>query len=159
MTRSSARRRGRSSTRSTRTARRRWRRRRRDAAARGLHAGAARRQARLRRRRVSVDGRPPLRLAQIAGYFLRLGTLGFGGPIALAAYMQRDLVERLGWITQEEYLEGLAVSQTLPGPLAAQLAMWLGYVRRGFLGAVAAAGAVILPPVLILSGLGARCVS
>src|SRR2546428_13725109 len=139
MTRSSARRRGRSSTRSTRTARRRWRRRRRDAAARGLHARAARRQARLRRRRVSVDGRPPLRLAQIAGYFLRLGTLGFGGPIAPAGYMQRDLVERRGWITQEEYLEGLAVSQTLPGPLAAQLAIWLRCTPPRLPGAVTAA--------------------
>jgi chromate transporter len=90
-------------------------------------------------------------LRDIAGYFLRLGTLGFGGPIALAGYMQRDLVERLGWITQEEYIEGLAVSQTLPGPLAAQLAMWLGYVRRGFWGAVAAAIPFILPPFIIVS--------
>jgi len=84
-------------------------------------------------------------------YFLRLGTLGFGGPIALAGTMQRDLVERRGWITQEEYLEGLAVSQTLPGPLAAQLAMWLGYVRKGFWGAVAAAIPFILPPYLIVT--------
>jgi chromate transporter len=96
-------------------------------------------------------GRPRLPLAAIAGYFLRLGTLGFGGPIALAGYMQRDLVERRGWITQEEYLQGLAVSQTLPGPLAAQLAMWLGYVRRGFAGAVAAAIPFILPPFIIVS--------
>ncbi len=90
-------------------------------------------------------------LRDIAVYFLRLGTLGFGGPIALAGYMQRDLVERRGWITQDEYLEGLAVSQTLPGPLAAQLAMWLGYVRRGFWGAVAAAVPFILPPFVIVS--------
>jgi chromate transporter len=90
-------------------------------------------------------------LRDIAGYFLRLGALGFGGPIALAGYMQRDLVERRGWITQEEYLEGLAVSQTLPGPLAAQLAMWLGYVRRGFWGAVAAAVPFILPPFVIVT--------
>jgi chromate transporter len=108
---------------------------------------------------VSVAGRPPLGLAQIAGYFLRLGTLGFGGPIALAGYMQRDLVERLGWITQEEYLEGLAVSQTLPGPLAAQLAMWLGYVRRGLPGAVAAAVPFILPPFVIVSVVAALYVA
>jgi len=100
---------------------------------------------------VTVETPPRLSLAQIAGYFLRLGTLGFGGPIALAGYMQRDLVERRGWYTQEEYLQGLAVSQTLPGPLAAQLAMWLGYVRRGFWGAVAAAVPFILPPFVIVS--------
>jgi chromate transporter len=95
--------------------------------------------------------RAELSLLDLARYFLRLGTLGFGGPIALAGYMQRDLVERRGWITQDEYLQGLAVSQTLPGPLAAQLAMWLGYVRRGFWGAVAAAVPFILPPFVIVS--------
>ena len=95
--------------------------------------------------------RPSLSLREIAGYFLRLGALGFGGPIALAGYMQRDLVESRGWITQQEYLEGLAVSQTLPGPLAAQLAMWLGYVRRGFWGSVAAAVPFIMPPFVIVT--------
>jgi len=64
--------------------------------------------------------------------------------------MQRDLVERRHWFTQEEYLQGLAVSQTLPGPLAAQLAMWLGYVRRGFWGACAAAVPFVLPPFIIV---------
>jgi chromate transporter len=59
-------------------------------------------------------------------YFLRLGTLGFGGPIALAGYMQRDLVENRRWVSKEDYLEGLAFSQLSPGPLAAQLAMYLG---------------------------------
>ena len=100
---------------------------------------------------MSVESPPRLSLGQIAGYFLRLGTTGFGGPIALAGYMQRDLVERRRWFTQEEYLQGLAVSQTLPGPLAAQLAMWLGYVRRGFWGAVAAAVPFVLPPFVIVS--------
>jgi len=97
---------------------------------------------------------PPARdvsLRQLAGYFLRLGTSGFGGPIALAGYMQRDLVERRHWFTQEEYLQGLAVAQTLPGPLAAQLAMWLGYVRKGFWGAVAAAIPFIGPPFVIVT--------
>ena len=98
-------------------------------------------------------------LRDIAGYFLRLGTLGFGGPIALAGAMQHDLVERRGWITQEEYLEGLAVAQTMPGPLAAQLAMWLGYVRRGFWGAVAAAVPFILPPFVIVTIVAALYVS
>ncbi len=103
--------------------------------------------------------RPELTLRELAGYFLRLGALGFGGPIALAGYMHRDLVERRGWITQDEYLEGLAVSQTLPGPLAAQLAMWLGYVRRGFWGAVAAAVSFILPPFIIVSAVAALYVA
>ncbi|HTJ61548.1 MAG TPA: chromate transporter, partial [Candidatus Saccharimonadales bacterium] len=57
---------------------------------------------------------PAVSIRQLAGYFLRLGAMGFGGPIALAGYMQRDLVERRGWFTQEEYLQGLAVAQTLP---------------------------------------------
>ncbi len=94
--------------------------------------------------------RDEIGVPDLARYFLRLGALGFGGPIALAATMQRDLVERRGWITQEEYLEGLAAAQTLPGPLAAQLAMWLGYTRRGFWGATAAALAFILPPFVIV---------
>ena len=72
---------------------------------------------------------PPLRegsLRKLAGYFLRLGTMGFGGPIALAGYMQRDLVERRRWVTNEDYKQGLALAQLSPGPLAAQLAMYLG---------------------------------
>ena len=108
---------------------------------------------------MSEETRPPLPLGAIARYFLRLGALGFGGPIALAGYMQRDLVERRGWITQDEYLEGLAVSQTLPGPLAAQLAMWLGYARRGPAGAVAAAVPFILPPFVIVSAVAALYVA
>ena len=106
-----------------------------------------------------VETPPRLSLTQIAGYFVRLGTFGFGGPIALAGYMQRDLVERRHWFTQEEYLQGLAVSQTLPGPLAAQLAMWLGYVRRGFWGACAAAVPFILPPFIIVSAVAALYVA
>src|SRR2546430_7463343 len=99
----------------------------------------------LRGDRVSVEGPPRLSLGQIAGYFVRLGTTGFGGPIALAGYMQRDLVERRHWYTQEEYLQGLAVSQTLPGPLAAQLAMWLRYGRRRRLGGGASAAPLPSP--------------
>ena len=73
--------------------------------------------------------------------------------------MQRDLVERRGWFTQDEYLQGLAVAQTLPGPLAAQLAMWLGYVRRGTAGATACALAFVLPPFLIVTVVAAIYVS
>jgi chromate transporter len=89
-------------------------------------------------------------------YFLRLGTLGFGGPIALAGYMQRDLVESRRWVSKEDYLEGLAFSQLSPGPLAAQLAMYLGWLRRGPLGATLVGVAFILPSflmVLVLAGL------
>ena len=102
---------------------------------------------------------PVVSIRQLAGYFLRLGASGFGGPIALAGYMQRDLVERRGWFTQDEYLQGLAVAQTLPGPLAAQLAMWLGYVRRGTLGAVVSAIAFVLPPFAIVTIVAAVYVS
>ena len=67
-------------------------------------------------------------------YFLRLGTWGFGGPVALVGYMHRDLVERRGWITEADYREGLALAQLAPGPLAAQLAIYLGYVHYRIVG-------------------------
>jgi chromate transporter len=65
----------------------------------------------------------PCTMRQFLLYFLRLGTFGFGGPIALAGYMQKDLVEERRWISKQDYLEGLALAQLMPGPLAAQLAM------------------------------------
>jgi len=89
-------------------------------------------------------------------YFLRLGTFGFGGPIALAGYMQRDLVERRRWISEKDYREGLALAQLAPGPLAAQLAIYLGWVRAGVAGATLVAAAFVLPSfimVLVLSAL------
>jgi len=73
-------------------------------------------------------------------YFLKLGTIGFGGPIALAEHMQRDLVDELGWIRRQDYLDGLALAQLAPGPLAAQLAIYLGYVRAGVTGATVEGG-------------------
>src|SRR5215472_12482481 len=82
-------------------------------------------------------------------YFLRLGTFGFGGPIALAGYMQRDLVEQRGWVSKSDYLEGLAFSQLSPGPLAAQLAMYIGWLRAGFVGATLVGTAFILPSFLM----------
>src|SRR3982074_139478 len=88
-------------------------------------------------------------------YFLRLGTFGFGGPIALAGHMQRDLVERRGWISRQGYLEGLALAQLSPGPLAAQLAMYLGWIRAGRLGATLVAGAFVLPSLIIVLALSA----
>src|SRR5258708_5478377 len=88
-------------------------------------------------------------------YFLRLGTFGFGGPIALAGYMQRDLVEKRRWVTEEEYLRGLALAQLMPGPLAAQLAIYLGWVRAGVVGATLVAGAFILPSFVMVMALSA----
>jgi chromate transporter len=88
-------------------------------------------------------------------YFLRLGTLGFGGPIALAGYMQKDLVEERHWYSNDDYLEGLAFSQLSPGPLAAQLAMYLGWLRGGSLGATAVGMAFIVPSFLMVLALAA----
>jgi chromate transporter len=97
----------------------------------------------------------PCTLADLLGYFLRLGALGFGGPIALAGYMQRDLVERRGWISKQDYVEGLALAQLAPGPLAAQLAIYLGWVRGGTLGATLVGLAFVLPSFLMVLALSA----
>src|SRR2546426_11923869 len=98
-------------------------------------------------------------MRELLFYFLRLGTFGFGGPIALAGYMQRDLVEDRRWFSKQDYLEGLALSQLSPGPLAAQLAKYLGWVRAGIPGATLVALAFIGPSfamVLVVSWLYVR---
>ncbi len=95
----------------------------------------------------------PCSLGAFLSYFLSLGTFGFGGPIALAGYMQRDLVEQRQWISREDYLDGLALAQLAPGPLAAQLAMYLGYVRAGVIGATLVSLAFILPSFLMVLGI------
>jgi chromate transporter len=97
-------------------------------------------------------------LPAFAGYFLRLGTLGFGGPIALCGAMQRDLVEERGWITKDEYVKGLALAQLAPGPLAAQLAIYLGWVRAGIAGATLVAIAFVLPSFLMVLAISAAYV-
>jgi len=97
-------------------------------------------------------------LTQFVGYFLWLGTVGFGGPIALAGHMQQDLVDSRGWIRKEDYVEGLALAQLAPGPLAAQLAIYLGYIRAGLLGATAVSVAFVLPSFLMVLGLSAAYV-
>ena len=84
-------------------------------------------------------------------YFLRLGALGFGGPVALANSMRRDLVEARGWLTAEEYENGLALAAACPGPLAYQLAVYCGYVRFGVVGGLAIAGAFGRAPFLIVT--------
>src|SRR5215468_3242397 len=97
-------------------------------------------------------------LARFAAYFVWLGTVGFGGPIALAGHMQQDLVDDRRWVRKEDYLEGLAFAQLAPGPLAAQLAIYLGYIHSGILGATAIAIAFILPSFLMVLGLSAAYV-
>jgi chromate transporter len=92
-------------------------------------------------------------------YFLRLGATGFGGPIALAGYMQQTLVEERRWIARKDYVEGLALAQLAPGRLAAQLAIYLGYVRGGVLGATLVAVAFILPSFLMVWAISAAYVT
>ncbi|WP_018008564.1 chromate transporter [Cupriavidus neocaledonicus] len=97
---------------------------------------------------------PTYSLWQLVVYFLRLGTLGFGGPVALAGYMHRDLVERRAWIAEGDYKEGLALAQLAPGPLAAQLAIYLGYVHYRVVGATLIGLAFVLPSFLMVLALG-----
>src|SRR5499425_1979063 len=93
------------------------------------------------------------RLVELLTYFLKLGAMGFGGPIALVGYMQRDLVEERKWVSKEDYLEGLAFSQLCPGPLAAQLAKYIGWLHSGTFGATLTGAAFILPSFLMVLGL------
>lgn len=94
----------------------------------------------------------PRTLRGLIRYFLGLGASGFGGPIALVGYMRRDLVEQRAWFTEDEFRQALAVGQTMPGPLAAQVAMWMGYLEAGARGALAVAVPFVLPPFLIVAG-------
>jgi chromate transporter len=98
--------------------------------------------------------KPSYTILQITQYFLKLGTWGFGGPVALVGYMQRDLVEQKGWITEEEYKEGLALAQLAPGPLAAQLGIYMGFVHYGLLGATLTGLAFVLPSFIMVVLLG-----
>lgn len=97
----------------------------------------------------------PCTLRELTLYFLKLGTFGFGGPVALAGYMQKHLVEERRWFSKEDYMEGLALAQLAPGPLAAQLAIYLGWVRGGVRGATLIGLAFVLPSFLMVLGLAA----
>jgi chromate transporter len=97
---------------------------------------------------------PNYGLSELALYFLKLGTIGFGGPVALVGAMNRDLVEDKKWIGEDDYKEGLALSQLAPGPLAAQLAIYLGFVHYRILGATLCGIAFVLPSFLMVLGLG-----
>jgi len=100
-----------------------------------------------------IPARRPIR--EIVLYFLRLGTIGFGGPVALVGLMEKELVQERQWLTKEEMRDAVAVSQSLPGPLAIQVGIFIAYLRGGFWGAWAGGWAFILPNFLIVSALGA----
>lgn len=94
--------------------------------------------------------KPTYTLRELVYYFLKLGTTGFGGPVALVGYMHEDLVEKRKWISEENYKEGLALAQLAPGPLAAQLGIYLGFVHYRILGATLAGLAFIIPSFIIV---------
>ena len=103
---------------------------------------------------LTAKAKNPYSLIDIILYFLKLGTIGFGGPPALVSYMHRDLVEEKQWITEDDYKEGLALAQLAPGPLAAQLAIYIGYVDYKILGATLAGVAFVIPSFIIVLLLG-----
>ena len=115
---------------------------------------------------MSTQSREPVAAAapsysrwQLVRYMLALGTWGFGGPVALVGYMYRDLVERRRWISEGDYKEGIALAQLMPGPLAAQLAIYLGYVHYHVLGATLAGVAFVVPSFVMVVVLGAAYVA
>src|SRR5450756_338046 len=102
---------------------------------------------------------PSYSLWQLVVYALKLGTLGFGGPVALVGYMHRDLVENRKWISETDYKEGLALAQLMPGPLAAQLMMYLGYVHYRNLGATLVGVAFVVPSFVMVVLIGVAYVA
>ena len=95
------------------------------------------------------------RIVEVVRYFLRLGLLGFGGPVALVGQMGRELADERGWLTKEQMREAVAICQSLPGPLAIQVGVYISYLRAGFWGAWAGGWAFILPNFVIVASLGA----
>ena len=104
-------------------------------------------------------GLAPYTLRELLAYFVRLGSLGFGGPVALVGFMQRDLVDERRWISEKDFKEGLALAQLAPGPLAAQLAIYLGWLHHGVLGATWVAFAFVMPSFVMVLALSALYVS
>jgi chromate transporter len=92
----------------------------------------------------------PPSLWRLIKYFLYLGFIGFGGPLALIGYMRRDLVEKRGWISHSNFLNGLALSSLCPGPLATQVAVYIGWLHARILGATAVLIALTLPAFLMI---------
>jgi chromate transporter len=103
----------------------------------------------------SASSTPRVRIRDLVRYYLRLGALGFGGPVALCGQMEKELVQERGWLTKEEMREGIAVCQSLPGPLAIQVGIFISYLRGGFWGAWAGGWAFILPNFIIVAALAA----
>ncbi len=103
---------------------------------------------------LTTPGNPIYTLWQMVLYMLKLGTIGFGGPVALVGYMHRDLVEQRKWISESDYKEGIALAQLAPGPMAAQTAIYLGYVHYGVLGATLVGLAFVIPSFLMVVALG-----
>jgi chromate transport protein ChrA len=104
----------------------------------------------------SVRGaKPKLGMRELVVYFLRLGLMGFGGPVALVGQMEKELVGDRKWLTREQMREAVAVCQSLPGPLAIQVGIFIAYLRGGFWGAWAGGWAFILPNFVIVAALGA----
>lgn len=101
----------------------------------------------------NIASRVPIR--DLVRYYLRLGALGFGGPVALVGQMEKELVQQRKWLTKEEMREGIAVCQSMPGPLAIQVGIYISYLRGGFWGAWAGGWAFILPNFIIVASLGA----
>src|ERR1041384_4787197 len=97
----------------------------------------------------------PGRWSELLRYFLRLGLRGFGGPVALVGQMERELVAERGWLKKEQMREAIAICQSLPGPLAIQVGIYVSYLRAGFWGAWAGGWSFILPNFLIVAALGA----
>src|SRR5688572_28760732 len=97
---------------------------------------------------------PAYTLKQLVQYFLKLGYSGFGGPVALVGYMYLDLVEKKKWISEEDYKDGLALAQLAPGPLAAQLSIYIGYIHYRILGATLAGLAFVLPSFIMFVAIG-----
>jgi chromate transporter len=103
---------------------------------------------------MAIPGTPQYTLRQLVQYFFNLGYAGFGGPVALVGYMHRDLVEERKWIGEEEYKDGLALAQLAPGPLAAQLGIYMGYVHYKVVGATLCGLAFILPSFCMVVAIG-----
>ena len=103
----------------------------------------------------AIAARQRVPVKDLTSYFLRLGFLGFGGPVALVGQMERELAGERHWLTREEMREAVAVCQSLPGPLAIQVGIFIAYLRGGFWGAWAGGWAFILPNFLIVAALGA----
>jgi chromate transporter len=104
---------------------------------------------------VSDSADPAGSVKELVRYFLRLGALGFGGPVALVGQMERELVTERGWLSREQMREAIAVCQSLPGPLAIQVGIFICYLRAGARGAWAGGWAFILPNFLVVAALGA----